>query len=424
MNFRVFKAICFTTLFSVLFLLSSRTTFAASQCGLDKAVVNGTSVNTYCSLSCGNNAAPSGFEGCGFAQICCAETGQKCDTGCKYGRKTYCSISGGGNPSAGGEFQDCGFGRHCWLGSVNDSCPKEMPPAGNLCGINGDPVTGTPTFCASIACGLGSVSSNNNVSSCQASATILNPQCCAVSPDRCGGCQYGRREYCSALNASGDAAVAKSCSDIASKCFLGEFDPTCPAPEGDPVQYCKLSPYVYKGVKHKTYCSLHCGGNVGANLPGCGGLGWQCCVSPETFEEKPPDSFFSGDASANTTSNFCDQIPPDQIERGSGMNARDACKECQSKPGLWTAVGCIPTTYQGITSSIIKIGLSVAGGVALLMILAAAFTLTTSQGEPKAVTEAKDQLTAAVIGLLFIIFSVTILQFIGVKILQLPGFGT
>jgi hypothetical protein len=131
---------------------------------------------------------------------------------------------------------------------------------------------------------------------------------------------------------------------------------------------------------------------------------------------------------------FCLQIDGKQTD-SSGLNSRDRCQKCLDgslfgkpvaaggDPGLWTAVGCIPTTYQGLTSSLIKIGLSIAGGVALLMILSAAFTLTTSQGEPKAATEAKDQLTAAVAGLLFIIFSITILQFIGVSILQLPGFG-
>jgi hypothetical protein len=71
----------------------------------------------------------------------------------------------------------------------------------------------------------------------------------------------------------------------------------------------------------------------------------------------------------------------------------------------------------------IQIGLGLAGGIALLMIIAAGFLLTTSQNDPKKVTEAKELVTSAVIGLLFIVFSVTILQFIGVTILRIPGFG-
>ena len=106
-----------------------------------------------------------------------------------------------------------------------------------------------------------------------------------------------------------------------------------------------------------------------------------------------------------------------------------SCVECAGgaegvASGVWTAVGCIPTNATSIVQSLIKIGLSVAGGVALLMILAAGFIFSTSQGDPKRTNEAKELMTSAIIGLLFIIFSVTMLQFIGVNVLRIPGFGT
>lgn len=91
--------------------------------------------------------------------------------------------------------------------------------------------------------------------------------------------------------------------------------------------------------------------------------------------------------------------------------------------GVWTAVGCISTDPTQGFASLVKLGLWIAGGVALLMILASGFILSTSQGDPKRTGEAKDMLQAAVIGLFFIIFSVTVLQFVGVNILQIPGFG-
>ena len=49
--------------------------------------------------------------------------------------------------------------------------------------------------------------------------------------------------------------------------------------------------------------------------------------------------------------------------------------------------------------------------------------MITSQGNPETVKKGQDQFSSAVIGLLFIIFSVLLLQFIGVDILSLPGFG-
>jgi hypothetical protein len=65
-----------------------------------------------------------------------------------------------------------------------------------------------------------------------------------------------------------------------------------------------------------------------------------------------------------------------------------------------------------------------AGGIGLLMIIAAGAMFTMSRNDPKKVGDAKDMITSVLIGLLFIVFSVTILQFIGVGILGIPGFGS
>jgi hypothetical protein len=72
---------------------------------------------------------------------------------------------------------------------------------------------------------------------------------------------------------------------------------------------------------------------------------------------------------------------------------------------------------------LIRIGLMIGGGVALLIILAGSFILSASQGDPKKTSEAKEMITSAIIGLVFIILSVSILQLIGVQILRIPGFG-
>ncbi len=92
--------------------------------------------------------------------------------------------------------------------------------------------------------------------------------------------------------------------------------------------------------------------------------------------------------------------------------------------GIWTAVGCIKTEPQAIIQTVVRIGISIGGGIALLMTLVGGFMLTTSQGDPKRVQEGKEMITSSVIGIIFVLFSVVILQFIGVTILRLPGFGT
>lgn len=131
---------------------------------------------------------------------------------------------------------------------------------------------------------------------------------------------------------------------------------------------------------------------------------------------------------------LCSQIPGDQKQQKSqccscaGFSTDPTTGQCGSSTGaaagLWTAVGCIPTSQNGLVAALIKIGLGISGGVALLMILVSAFMFSTSEGDQKRITDAQEMLTSAVIGLVFIIFSVTLLQFIGVSILHLPGFGS
>lgn len=110
-----------------------------------------------------------------------------------------------------------------------------------------------------------------------------------------------------------------------------------------------------------------------------------------------------------------------QINKSTDQYA--ACLACFDTQGIWTAVGCIPSSPESVIKVVITIGLALGGGVVLIMILVGSFMLSVSQGDPNKTKEAKEIITSAIIGLLFVIFSVTILQFIGVSILHIPGFG-
>jgi hypothetical protein len=90
---------------------------------------------------------------------------------------------------------------------------------------------------------------------------------------------------------------------------------------------------------------------------------------------------------------------------------------------LWTAFGCIKLSREGIVTDFLRIGLGLAGGFVLLTTLYGAFLLSTSSGDPKRVQEAQERISSAVMGLFFVVFSVIILQFIGVQLLHIPGFG-
>ncbi len=117
---------------------------------------------------------------------------------------------------------------------------------------------------------------------------------------------------------------------------------------------------------------------------------------------------------------LCEQVTPDDIGK---------CQACfggesyNGQAGVWTAIGCIPAKPDSIIKTFITIGLSIGGGATFLLILAGAFRLSVSQGDPQATKDAKEQISSAIIGLVFIIFSITMLRFIGVNLFQIPGFG-
>lgn len=122
------------------------------------------------------------------------------------------------------------------------------------------------------------------------------------------------------------------------------------------------------------------------------------------------------DADEKNSYNLC-------LQQVNNSTAQARCIECFNDGGIWTAVGCVPQTADGIISTIMQLGLIIAGAVVLIMILVGSFMLSTSQGDPKKAQEAKEMITSAIIGLLFVIFSITILQFIGISIIKIPGFG-
>lgn len=88
-----------------------------------------------------------------------------------------------------------------------------------------------------------------------------------------------------------------------------------------------------------------------------------------------------------------------------------------------TGLGEIPTQPAAFVEKVLSIALGVAGGIAFILMVFGAFRLLTSTGDPEGIKEGWSILTSAIVGLLFIIFSVFILRVIGVDILKIPGFA-
>jgi hypothetical protein len=112
---------------------------------------------------------------------------------------------------------------------------------------------------------------------------------------------------------------------------------------------------------------------------------------------------------------FCDHsYPPQPVATPPDPN----------NPRMYTAVGCIPVgSARAFIGWVLLWIVGIAGGIALILIVYAGFMIITSTGNPQRVQAGKELLTAAISGLAVLLFGIFILEFIGVNILNIPGFG-
>ncbi len=88
-----------------------------------------------------------------------------------------------------------------------------------------------------------------------------------------------------------------------------------------------------------------------------------------------------------------------------------------------TALGPIPTDPQELVKWVLKFAILMGGGIAFLLSVFGGVSIILAGGNPEKINAAKEIIGSALTGLLFIIFSVFLLRFIGYDILQLPGFS-
>ena len=211
-------------------------------------------------------------------------------------------------------------------------------------------------------------------------------------------------------------------------------------------------------------------------LPACGNLGERCCGTiPPLYCEKESMSVPSDEY--DTISCICQPLPepspgvgqncglkgmgccktPGGTEyclEGQGLPTYDLafctcgkggiidldtyevcqgneeCKKCfktkkdggiYENGGAWTALGCIPTEPMDLVKWLFPYLLGFGGLAAFGLIVFSGFQLMTSSGDPQKIQGAKETITSAVTGLIFIILSLFLLRLIGVNILGLPG---
>jgi type IV secretory pathway VirB2 component (pilin) len=109
------------------------------------------------------------------------------------------------------------------------------------------------------------------------------------------------------------------------------------------------------------------------------------------------------------------------------VTATGGTLQCVSAPGckctgVSTAIGTISTQPAAFVTRIMSLLLGLAGGIAVLLIIAAGYSIMTSRANPEQIKEARERLLGAIVGLLFVILSLVILEVIGFNILRIPGF--
>jgi hypothetical protein len=126
-------------------------------------------------------------------------------------------------------------------------------------------------------------------------------------------------------------------------------------------------------------------------------------------------------------------IAPRISSNSAQQRERQVCtgEECTKAAGdinaekqcINTAIGCVPINLNSFINALLVWTAGIAGGIAFLLMIFGSFQMLTSQGNADQLKKGREQFIAAISGLLFIIFSITLLQIIGADILGIPGFN-
>lgn len=287
-------------------------------------------------------------------------------------------------------------------------------------------------------------------------------QACSVN-GRSGTCQYLYPGNCAndwlgqANCSTGDSCCADSalpdvqCANQTETCYSGSTCPTAWTSGGSCTKQGQAGVCCSPPSTIETCNVGGISGNCLDPLYGCSTYwldGGSCQGSKRCCSSSPRQDVACSNNSACYTSGSCptgkEPLGENCITNGaSGICCKEAvgspnnpysqapsptpiCEEGSIAGGtckVLSAIGSIPTTASGFISFLLGIILSFSGAIALILIIRSGYQLMASQGNPEQIQAAKEQLTAAIVGILFIIFSLVFLEVIGVDILKLPGFN-
>jgi len=105
-----------------------------------------------------------------------------------------------------------------------------------------------------------------------------------------------------------------------------------------------------------------------------------------------------------------------------GVTPRDELNPLCGPDSINTAIGCLPIGNKNtFLVFLLRWAIGISGGVSFILIIYSGFMIMTASGDKRRLQSGKELLTAALSGLILIVFSVFILDLIGIRILKIPG---
>ncbi len=209
----------------------------------------------------------------------------------------------------------------------------------------------------------------------------------------------------------------------------GYYQPCCPLPnppcatglncEG----YCRSVPTpINTPIPTETSLLIQCKKRPPALHVVCDPIDWipckegeMCCSTPEGCNP------YGGVADSAAASGIPTQISSPTPAVTTGATDNLGYEPCEEGKGVQTALGCIPFEADALVRFFFRNLMGVVGGIGLLLMIYGSFLVLTSQGDQEKVKRGREIITTTVSGILFIIFSLFLLRFIGIEILHIPG---
>lgn len=104
-----------------------------------------------------------------------------------------------------------------------------------------------------------------------------------------------------------------------------------------------------------------------------------------------------------------------EVQKAKGVEG-----EFPGEDHIQTPFGDIPVNPAGIALAFLNLGIGAGGGLAFLLMVFGSYRLIFAGGDPESIQKGKQVITAAIAGLLVIIFATFILRLFGIGILGLP----